>query len=1050
MPSKEYLKRLQQKTYKRNEREMLTKDKRKATKDDGCNGKKASKGDNIHNGEGSSAEKKRKTTSDGGSNGKRERKGNNIYNDGSSSAENKTKTTTDGGRDGKRAREGNKIHNDEGSSAEKKRKTTIDGGRNGKRARKGDNKRHNYGGRTTENKRKTTKQDDNNGIWSDKMMTAGKDFHFSLQQITWFDCDCCKERKLTQKPSRHNTCPQCKGGQSLLSEENDMVPGKAPLVLTRLTPTKKSAISIICPCVTVYKNGLTSSSTKGNCISYFQDVNEMATTLPRLPSHLPIIAIKASHMSITNKDFRVNRQHLIDALMFLKENSDDYANIHISLATLANAATYPEDGILQEVPQIDESTVHGDALTAENPDSATRAASTVDLPVPLHTIRENMEEVFRDVANVQWPKRDKDPASEFQTGYFCKAFPDLFPFGKGDITKARLKKNPSLRAYFAHLLQVDRRFASHHSFVFVATNMLRRHMALPHGNVFAKRSAEGLTVEALTFALQSDDDRIIKKLLYFASPIPGTMQSLRFKADKATSFVKYVRIATDDHEMFTFFQTFSAADLHWDDLHRLLPASDAYLHKIIIGSMDDLPDGADPHLYIERSTDFHLRTRALRDNADIVDAYFMLRIETLLATVLKSYGVVNSIVRYEVQCRGTMHAHLLLQINNGPSLSTMEKAYSVNSGDSEVEEAQREIIEYATNVLGLSATHPNENPKQWPGPYGANVNQPPTNCLTRRFLDMDGPSSYKEQYEKLVNRVMLHRCRKGYCLTDKHKDKEGTLICRFRCPFHYHGYEPLFDELGENLEQVIRTTQPPGGASFSDGKLTFVRNHPTIVHHVPQLLVIWGANIEGRPVQSYKQVLDYLLKYMFKEEPNSAPFAALCQTVIDKASDDDPVRKIFQQMLMKSIGEHDLSTQECFHILNGNDFVQFSMKIVSVNIMGTRRVQATESGNSIGDNVASIYWSRETDENFHELCNKFSDRVLYDNPREVTLFTFASMYSKKWKLTGVKKVPHFIPNFTNIPKRSGKHEQRYILFLRAILLAYKAGTTLLDMEVLSK
>ena len=117
----------------------------------------------------------------------------------------------------------------------------------------------------------------------------------------------------------------------------------------------------------------------------------------------------------------------------------------------------------------------------------------MDLPVPLHTIRENMEEVFRDVASVQWPKRDKDPASEFQTGYFCKAFPDLFPFGKGDITKARLKKNPSLRAYFVNLLQVDRRFASHHSFVFAATNMLRRHMALTLGNVFAKRSAEGLT-----------------------------------------------------------------------------------------------------------------------------------------------------------------------------------------------------------------------------------------------------------------------------------------------------------------------------------------------------------------------------------------------------------------------------------------------------------------------------------------------------------------------------------------------------------------------------
>ena len=79
-----------------------------------------------------------------------------------------------------------------------------------------------------------------------------------------------------------------------------------------------------------------------------------------------------------------------------------------------------------------------------------------------------------------------------------------------------------------------------------------------------------------------------------------------------------------------------------------------------------------------------------------------------------------------------------------------------------------------------------------------------------------------------------------------------------------------------------------------------------------------------------------------------------------------------------------------------------------------------------------------------------SDVILSHNHRHVTLFTFVYLYSKKWKLTGVKKVPHFIPNFTNIPKRSGKHEQRYVLFLRATMLEYKAGTTLLHIEVLSK
>ena len=54
--------------------------------------------------------------------------------------------------------------------------------------------------------------------------------------------------------------------------------------------------------------------------------------------------------------------------------------------------------------------------------------------------------------------------------------------------------------------------------------------------------------------------------------------------------------------------------------------------------------------------------------------------------------------------------------------------------------------------------------------------------------------------------------------------------------------------------------------------------------------------------------------------------------------------------------------------------------------------------------------SRETNDNFQELCNKFADGILSRNPREVTLFGFPSLYSKKWKLTGVKQVPQF--NYT--------------------------------------
>ena len=79
-----------------------------------------------------------------------------------------------------------------------------------------------------------------------------------------------------------------------------------------------------------------------------------------------------------------------------------------------------------------------------------------------------------------------------------------------------------------------------------------------------------------------------------------------------------------------------------------------------------------------------------------------------------------------------------------------------------------------------------------------------------------------------------------------------------------------------------------------------------VVHHVLELLLIWGANIEGRPVQSYKQVLRYLLKYMFKDEPNSSPFQATAKAVIEASVEEEPVRRSFQKILMKTVGEQGL------------------------------------------------------------------------------------------------------------------------------------------------
>ena len=109
--------------------------------------------------------------------------------------------------------------------------------------------------------------------------------------------------KAESETSKTEHMPTVQTWQHLPTEENDMLSEKAPLLLTRSIQIKRYVISIMYPSVIVYKNALTSFPSKGHCISYFQDVNELGSILQRLMSHLPIIVIKSYHMSITNNDF---------------------------------------------------------------------------------------------------------------------------------------------------------------------------------------------------------------------------------------------------------------------------------------------------------------------------------------------------------------------------------------------------------------------------------------------------------------------------------------------------------------------------------------------------------------------------------------------------------------------------------------------------------------------------------------------------------------------------------------------------------------------------
>jgi hypothetical protein len=278
--------------------------------------------------------------------------------------------------------------------------------------------------------------------------------------------------------------------------------------------------------------------------------------------------------------------------------------------------------------------------------------------------------------------------------------------------------------------------------------MIRRLEALSLGNVFTKKSADGLSMADLKALIAAGDDRVINKLVHFGSGIQGTHQYLSHMSDQALAYLRFVRITSHDTEMLTFFQTFSAADLHWPDLHWLLPGSESYMGKRVVKPDIFNSFSAEEQQRCILSTDDHVqRSAAVNDNGNLVDLYFHHRLHKLLDIIGAAMKIEDYIIRYEAQARGTIHAHLLLRIKGGPSNRDLlnaklaEESNVPESKQAEIASAKEKAIKFACSQMGVSGVYPNPDPLHWPGPHGQDVHTPaPENNILRQdytTLDQD-------------------------------------------------------------------------------------------------------------------------------------------------------------------------------------------------------------------------------------------------------------------------------------------------------------------------
>ena len=907
----------------------------------------------------------------------------------------------------------------------------------------------------------------------------------------------------------------------LYGEDNEMYPGEQPDVLKDLTLIEQAAISRLHLQMRIIRYRGGGTALRGHSMLFRQDIPRFYKELPCNPEDLPIIILVPPHE--TRVPLEANRYIIKHALEWLQENNPHYADIEINESNLARYPIYsntPVNGLSRiEVAETAEERRPETAAADDDHHGAEAEGELVETLINEEAPVEMTRQRVRSAMNIgtlgenavpdpiPWAPRIPGRVSEFErNGLMSQMCPHLFPWGKGDYFLTR-QKDVKLLDYVQHLIWLDipgekeNRFAKDQRFLFFCVNMFGRHQSLMLSNVYTSNIIKDLTLEQVKEALQDPNSNLSQCMVHMSAQIPGTNGYFAHSRKLVKATEEWIRIASYGVERFNTFLTFSLPDSHMEQLHKFLPGSETYLGKTPV---DDMA-GKDDDLFIDKKDDYQLRQTAVQNNLHIVDEFVHIKLDLLKNKILKPYlGMVDYVIRAEFQSRTAIHFHIIGRCINAPALEDMEIAFKkylfveefradcVKFGMSE-DEIRREIfkekmagyvivepseamevrdtvfparektVQFAKNMLGLSALHPEMDSDQWPPKYGYNLNPPSSNALRTSLKSVpNDEQSLVQDYAELVTRVELHTCRKGYCKKDiPHPvyPHPHTILgpCRFGFDKEKQGFKtvPKLDADGQEIpgrnDYVLTDDvreQYPDGARIVSSTLDLMRNHPQLVEHIPEFLSIWRGNIDCKLIKNVATLIEYVCKYVTKPESSSMRYNEIMQEIA-KATENDQTRgnlkRLITKIFMTFVKEHDMGKPEAIKIISQRPFVDYSRPVVYVNCTDKRRVNVelyqagvTEAP-ALNKNHADKYWLREESDDYHRALERYEeDPLSMLNPKTVNLYTFAGLFDKNWMYTGIWKVPVPSPLFTRWPNKA-KLPEPYKECCRVKLLLFKPG-----------
>ena len=505
---------------------------------------------------------------------------------------------------------------------------------------------------------------------------------------------------------------------------------------------------------------------------------------------------------------------------------------------------------------------------------------------------------------IDYPEVSEEPLNEYTTdGYIVRAFPCLFPYGCADLRDESRRKVPIKEGeYFTHLMRYyDGRFGRDPRFVHFALNAKLRWALNRAAGVFVtKKQMATLTVADIKERPEYTNNNLGRSIARWSSNVSG-LSPYWYREKRELIAICKVHCP---HA----FVTFSAADTHWNELHRLIEQQRA------------AGTGTQP-LNIQSLSEAGRKTRKIKNLIEyphIAAEYLHKRFIAFLNRVLKKdlrLKLAHHWFRYEWQFRGSGHIHGFLWFVGAPDISTLDIDV--------IEDRERIRVYFGEEIVRGRVTLANQPPA---------VVNPVSHALP---FDMSDAGIEKDLTE-LVNRVQQHSC-SCYCLRPKKKSPRQYGILRedlapqgepeMECRFGFA--LPIRHE--RSIEKDVST----GRYMFylqRDEEATRINQFS------PHMLQTWRANTDFKPVTSLHGVLTYLAKYASKAEKASPSLVDLLTSIASKLDDDTSALTLLRKMLATYPIERDISSQEACHQLLGLPMVITDFKTVYANLYTNVRV----------------------------------------------------------------------------------------------------------------